>query len=656
MRRIVKAVLLLVVIGLVVLAVAAYIGVGYAYEPGTENVISRTRANPEAYDLWGEGFSEAGAQRLFSTSAGKARLSPRNGAVHVGESLLRLGRDSFYKETFGNEVFLSDVVGVLNGPLRVSNVTAAILALKGGGTTNLRVPVPETVTIGGRRFTKGGYFDTGLDVPKGALLPLGMKMVVSGWRIRAGITCALCHATVEPKSFKVIEGAPNQDLNAGLMIALGTNSAAYFMHTDVVPMRDAPGREDRFVTLANGQRERLPDAMALEAEVDKALLMWPRGNFDSLTDLKADPTQNPISFTWQNYPYGWSGNFMAGPFHGLSSQNNNVHALNSDSTLLADASPTMFDMDKELYLGVLLQNAATKRYRYNPGSGWKPSAFLASLRRKTQTGINSVVLPPTYPKGTIISPDGTLTSSPDHLFWEQNNAMAAWQNTLEPPTVPLAVDAQTRAAGRAVFDRAGCSGCHAGPFLSNHQVVAAATVGTNPTRAGALTKTELNFAPAVLYSFDTPVPLPAHPDTLAVPTSGLDPRQVDLAWAHHGSPGGYKVPSLVGLFWSAPYLHDGGVAVGPDVTTQLGIPGTVQQNVLPDASNSLRALVDRDLRARVVRANQSSSELRRMNVEGSGHSFWVDRAAGFSDEEQRALVQFLLSYVPGDSEQPAPVR
>jgi hypothetical protein len=32
--------------------------------------------------------------------------------------------------------------------------------------------------------------------------------------------------------------------------------------------------------------------------------------------------------------------------------------------------------------------------------------------------------------------------------------------------------------------------------------------------------------------------------------------------AHRGSNGGYKVPSLVGLYWSEPYLHDGGVAVG----------------------------------------------------------------------------------------------
>ena len=123
---------------------------------------------------------------------------------------------------------------------------------------------------------------------------------------------------------------------------------------------------------------------------------------------------------------------MAGPFRGLSSQNNNVHALNSDSLLLADSSQTLFDMDKEMFLAVLLQNAADKKYRYDPSSGKKPSEFLASVHKTRSPGINKVVLPPTYPKGTIISPDGTLTSSPGYTFWQQNNAMAAWQDTIVP--------------------------------------------------------------------------------------------------------------------------------------------------------------------------------------------------------------------------------
>ena len=231
-------------------------------------------------------------------------------------------------------------------------------------------------------------------------------------------------------------------------------------------------------------------------------------------------------------------------------------------------------------------------------------------------------------------------------FGEQNNAMAAWQ-MIVPPRSPVNVDAATRESGRRVFEQAGCSGCHRGAFLSNNSILPSGDIGTNSARALALAKTELNFTAPVIYAFDTAVPLPAHPRTLPVPTDSFDPRQVDLAWAHKGSGGGYKVPSLVGLFWSAPYLHDGGVAVGKDQNTQLGIPGTVEVNEMPDPFNSLKALVDRNLRAHVIAANESSPALQRMNVQGLGHNYWVDGQSGFTDEQQRALIQFLLTYEAG---------
>ena len=146
--------------------------------------------------------------------------------------------------------------------------------------------------------------------------------------------------------------------------------------------------------------------------------MWPRGNFDSLTDMKADPTQNPFSFTWGNHPSRLERQLHGGAVFGLSSQNNNVHALNSDSLLLADSSPTLFDMDKEMYLAILLGNAPSSRYRFQPSRPQRPSEFLAALNGpKGGPGLNQVVLPPTYPKGTMISPDGTLTSAPGHRFW-----------------------------------------------------------------------------------------------------------------------------------------------------------------------------------------------------------------------------------------------
>ena len=338
---------------------------------------------------------------------------------------------------------------------------------------------------------------------------------------------------------------------------------------------------------------------------------------------------------------------MAGPFRGLTSQNNNVHALNSDSLLLADASPTLFGIDKEVFLAIVLQNAADKHYRFQTSDRGMPSGFLAAVKpAPASPGINQVVLPPTYPKGTLLSPDGTFTSSPGYAFWEQNNAMAAWQDTIVPPPARIGIDSASRNLGRQVFEKAGCPTCHSGPFMTDHAVVPNEEIGANPVRSLALQKTEQNFAAPVIYSFDTPVPLPARPQQFSLPTEDLDQRQIDLAWAHHGSGGGYKVPALVGLYWSAPYLHDGGVAVGRNAESDLGLPGTVERNVMPDPSNSLRALVDRALRARVVAANEADPDLRRMNVQGVGHNYWVDPQSGFTSREQQALIDYLLSYQP----------
>jgi hypothetical protein len=83
-----------------------------------------------------------------------------------------------------------------------------------------------------------------------------------------------------------------------------------------------------------------------------------------------------------------------------------------------------------------------------------------------------------------------------------------------------------------------------------------------------------------------------------------------------------------------------------NTASELGLVGTVEKNILPDPANSLKALLARDLRAQVVSANQSSPALRRMNVEGVGHNYWVDHQSGFTDDEQHALILYLLTYEP----------
>ncbi len=76
-----------------------------------------------SYDVLGKIVSKDEAGSLLRTDAGKELLSEKNGAVEIDNDLIKLGRKSFYTETFGNEVFLTDVTGILNGPMNIGNLT-----------------------------------------------------------------------------------------------------------------------------------------------------------------------------------------------------------------------------------------------------------------------------------------------------------------------------------------------------------------------------------------------------------------------------------------------------------------------------------------------------------------------------------------------------
>jgi hypothetical protein len=642
---------------LTALAVLLAAGVGlvlvplrYAYEPGGAKTLNAQVHFPApSYDVWGEALSQAQAERRLATDAGRRELSPAAGAVAIDEALLRHGREAFYRQTFGNEIYLTDVLGLVDGPLPLSAFVKALLELHGRGTSNLRVAMSRDARVGGRFFARGTLIDTGLDVPKGAWAPLGLSLRKVGVSIKVGITCALCHSSVDPRSLEVVDGAANNDLNAGVLLAMASNSAAFFVHTGVSSLAAFNAEHGASIRDSAGRLATLPDPERLEQAVDATLLAWPRGSFDSMVDLVADPSQIPDSFTFEDYPYNWSGGFMAGPFHGLSVQNNNVHALNSDSLTHMDASASLFGIDKELYVATVLQRAASKRYRYEPSSKRKPSEFLAAIDpTPAAPALNEMVTVPTYPRPSLIAPDGFWSSTAGQPIWRDVNAMSAWQNTLVPPRPPLAEDPARRQQGRAIFERAGCPSCHSGPGFTNHRIIPVADIGTEPARAAALHRVGQLLAPPRAFAFDQPVPLPEKPRTLEVPLSGLDASQIALAFANDGK-GGYRVPGLLGLYWSAPYLHDGGVAVGRNRDRALGVRAAFE-NGAPDPAQSLTALVDRELRARVIAANEQDPTLGGEHVRGSGHERWVDAQAGFSAVEQAALIYFLLTLpAPGSS-------
>ena len=89
-------------------------------------------------------------------------------------------------------------------------------------------------------------------------------------------------------------------------------------------------------------------------------------------------------------------------------------------------------------------------------------------------------------------------------------ALAMYLYALQPPTNPNRENAQSR-AGRALFEREGCRGCHTAPLYTNNQLIAAATIGTDP----------------------------------------------ELAMRSRRGTGYYKVPSLKGVWYRGPFGHNG---------------------------------------------------------------------------------------------------
>ncbi|RXT15470.1 electron transport protein [Ammoniphilus sp. CFH 90114] len=591
---------------------------------------------------------------IYSPSKPKVKNPEQLTTVRVqanedySSSTLELGRKMFYEETFGNEVFFTDIMGSFDGPLTLANITKAVISLGGRGTANLQVELAESFKVGDKSFQKGELFDTGLDVAKGAYSPLGVKITFDDGRLKAGISCALCHATVDGKTGKVMQGVPNTDLNVGWMLAMGTNTASYFTHTDIKSLEDYLIDSDRTIKDSEGKIVRLPDPKILEETVDRDLVKWPRGSNDTTLDFMNNPVQIPDSFTLGDHPYGWSGQGLIGPYQGLSAAINNAHAQNTDGLSQTEISKPVLGIDKEVYLGTVLQNAATSKYRYEPSLQEKPSEFLAKIDPTPGvTGVNELIRAPFYPKISYISSVGHFQGSARYKAWEQVNAMSAWMNTNRVPKPEIEVDNQTVEIGKEVFIRAGCVTCHAGDYLTNNRIIPVKEVGTEASRARGFQLTERFFAEPSMWSKNTPVPIPDSAQSVPITITEDQRDQLKLAWAHDKTNGGYKVPSLLGLYWSVPYLHDGGVSVGKDLEKEVGASLTLHRGVQPDPFNSMRAMIDRELRRRVIQANRQAKDL--AHVTGEGHSYWVDDQAGFTSREQDALIMYLFSiHDPGE--------
>ncbi|MFA9479791.1 cytochrome C oxidase Cbb3 [Phycisphaerales bacterium AB-hyl4] len=618
----------------------------YAYMPAMSKVVNDQRWPSPAYEVWGREVWPDEVDQLMQTAEGRELLHPSQ-AIRIDEDFLQLGREAFYKETFSNEYFLTDVLGVLDGPITATAITRAIIALAGRGTNNLQVRLSEDITIGDRTFHAGDLVDTGIDVPRGAFMPIGFKTVYDRGQIRTGVTCAACHVTVDPDSGRVLEGVVNPNLNMGLLLAMASNSAAYFARTDIDlnEMHEFFTDPDRTVTINDeGEQQPLPDPELLEAAASEMFLKWPPGNFDTMIDLEANPTRTPDAFTRGDDPYGWTGFGSIGPFRGLNSLGNNVHAFNTDPIIEMHVAPDLLDLHEERYLAILLQNAANPDFRYDPNSNERPSEFLRRINPHPEgPGLAEAEALPTYPRSTALAAHSVIVSRYGQPVWHDISAMSAFQNALVPPEPPIAPNVEQLQRGRRTFVAAGCIDCHTGDAFTNNQIIPASIVADEPDRATAMKGTREIFDPnPQIWALDAIVPVARDTEVIDVPYTHIrTDEQLARAMGHDGE-GGYKVKGLIGLYWNPPYMHTGAVAVGPDPETDLGMPGTLLRGVLADPANSLRAMIDRNLRERVVQANRTHEDMEQLNVWGIGHRHWVDEQAGFSRDDQDALIHYLL--------------
>jgi hypothetical protein len=621
------------------------------------------------FDYFGTLLSPEQAALLVSQQG----LNPLNsasyqqiGAVQITPQLIERGQQIFLNHKIGDTFGLQRVFGFGIGIVRVlPEVAVAILKLHGQPTTNLRITLLKDMTLGSHTYPRGTTLDTGLDIEKGASFPLGLQR-------DGNLTCAVCHVTLDKRGTPLV-GAPNTDLNVPLLIALSPNTAAGFARLKINPLDPSFQGNGKQIIDSKGQLVTLPDPQKFERAFDDAVLDVPSGHFESSPDGINDTTKIPNIFTFKSGPYTSGGEFAVGPFAGLSAITNGVHSSEVNLLAAAQISGPTLGIDYEVYLGIALQNAADPRVRLPAIGPVKPSQWLKKIAPDPLTAELEDQIPApgtgTYPQlqpglftlnGLVFSPNTNSDDLAAGPFLFGVNAMAAFQNSLVPPpnrsqSNQQALTTGSVQRGAVVFQKANCASCHKAPFFTDNLIHPITEINSNPARSQSRLGLNNLLVPPLLYSFNTPVPPPSQASVLSVPTQGISasPTSLPIGLLPQG---GYKTPSLRGLYLNAPYLHDGGVAVRESSLqfdpggsfsvidpSGLGLPGTLRVSKLADSASSLRALLDRDLRAKVIQANQSDPGLIRANLDGTGHEFYVDPMAHFSYQEQEDLVNFLLA-------------
>ncbi|MBI5471006.1 MAG: hypothetical protein HY961_01530 [Ignavibacteriae bacterium] len=617
------------------------------------------------------------------------------------------------------------------------------------------IPVPEKL-------------HTGLDVEAGSPLPLGIVPVhvsssekslpyvinpakfsnipqgigpfAGREKFRLGVSCALCHYSLDVdwdgkpdlKSAKLsepTEGSPykpqhawaigNQDVHLGWIFALSANDIAGFENSGI-PEQSRPSAAREWAQRILKTYKTNPDTIA--KEVNRGLVMMPRGFADDTPDGLHNPLQFPSLFTHLNWPFNIDGVML-----NASDRNNNVWTTGLDLTqlvalcndrggktakiifweeqglysalsaaeyadIVVSRSPAVMhngSMRKKLVDDILgvsdgvpglldpeamvlikgVPGAIPDEIVDRPGNAHRlrsPGDFGDDgKQRGPLVGLlgTRVVTPPLYRTAYNLDDlEQRYGLSKDEFVTEAVSVMLDW---VQPPPnrTALLSNARTRGLiekGYEVFKSNGCADCHAGPILTDNRIVPREEIGTNIARTKA---TELLQALAPPYQ----------PGSGKATVGGFAGFVSNI---FGGKKPGYKTSTLRYLWGSAPYLHDGGVAVAlkpeaggerddliallkrPDNDKMYGVAQILTRReaetetyLRANAALSLQALLLQDERAKVITANQqkiypvpgSSRKvaITSLQIEGIGHEYWIDDTPG--GEEISALVAFLLA-------------
>ncbi len=363
------------------------------------------------------------------------------------------GRTVFRFETFNNEFFWTDALRLPQGVL-AANFTP-INALQAGLSVDIEALPPATQQALAIELATNlspanapmlnSVATTVALINANAVIGIAAKDTNGNGTIdigagdKAGATCALCHTITDGSAFSMpnggsigrrLDGRAAHNLNFGALVALGTNSRAYYPVLQLALTANGGATLGRAPT---GLTEN-----STEAEVDAYLSnpqFYPIGMFDDTIDGNGDPMHNSALFrTDLAAPWGTEGAIAI-----LDNFGNLVYTALLDPTFATTPGGRAF-------LTTLGGTAAGNEI---------VDDYIQVLNATGVTGYPYVTISTTGTPGSETHPLGGRVD--DTKLIDMN----AYLNSLPAPagvTTPALAPAVAR--GRELFRTVGCTGCH----------------------------------------------------------------------------------------------------------------------------------------------------------------------------------------------------